>query len=47
MEDICTFVSHSKADSVHAPGPERCETMRKYYRQLGGKLTPISGFFRW
>jgi hypothetical protein len=47
MDDICTFISHMKGDSVHPPGPERCETMRKYYRQLGGKLTPISGFFRW
>jgi hypothetical protein len=46
MEDICTFVSHIKGDSVHAPGPDRCETMRSYYRQLVGTDT-YSGFFRW
>jgi hypothetical protein len=34
MEDICTFISQLKGDAVHPPGPERCETMRKYYRQL-------------
>jgi hypothetical protein len=34
MEDICTFISTLKGDSVHPPGPERCETMRKYYREL-------------
>jgi hypothetical protein len=46
VEDICTFVSHMKGDSVHAPGPERCETMRRNYRQLGGTDT-FFGFFRW
>jgi hypothetical protein len=34
MEDICTFISTLKGDAVHPPGPERCETMRKYYREL-------------
>jgi hypothetical protein len=34
LEDICTFISQLKGDSVHPPGPQRCETMRKYYRQL-------------
>ena len=34
MEDICTFISQLKGDAVHPPGPERCETMRNYYRQL-------------
>jgi hypothetical protein len=34
IEDICTFISQLKGDAVHPPGPERCETMRKYYRQL-------------
>ena len=34
MEDICTFISQLKGDAVHPPGPQRCETMRKYYRQL-------------
>lgn len=34
MEDICIFISKLKGDSVHPPGPQRCETMRKYYRQL-------------
>ncbi len=34
MEDICVFISQLKGDSVHPPGPQRCETMRKYYRQL-------------
>jgi hypothetical protein len=37
MEDICTFISQLKGDSVHPPGPERCETMRKYYQQLVGR----------
>jgi hypothetical protein len=36
MEDICTFISQLKGDAVHPPGPQRCETMRKYYRQLVG-----------
>jgi hypothetical protein len=34
IEDICTFISQLKGDAVHPPGPERCETMRKYYREL-------------
>jgi hypothetical protein len=34
MEDICTFISTLKGDSVHPPGPQRCETMRRYYREL-------------
>jgi hypothetical protein len=34
MEDICTFISTLKGDSVHPPGPQRCDTMRKYYREL-------------
>jgi len=34
MEDICIFISKLKGDSVHPPGPQRCETMRKSYRQL-------------
>ncbi|HEV7462733.1 MAG TPA: hypothetical protein VGN85_02335 [Methyloceanibacter sp.] len=34
MEDICTFISTLKGDAVHPPGPERCETMRKHYREL-------------
>jgi hypothetical protein len=34
MEDICVFISQLKGDSVHPPGPTRCEAMRKYYRQL-------------
>jgi len=46
MEDICTFVSRIKGDSVHPPGPERCETMRRYYQQLGGTGT-FFGLFRW
>ena len=36
LEDICVFISQLKGDSVHPPGPQRCETMRKYYRQLLG-----------
>jgi hypothetical protein len=48
MEDICTFVSNIKGDSVHPPGPERCETMRKYYRQLvGTRRSDTYEFFRW
>ena len=41
MEDICTFISQLKGDAVHPPGPQRCETMRKYYRELvdGGRPT--------
>jgi hypothetical protein len=34
MEDICAFISTLKGDSVHPPGTERCETMRKYYNKL-------------
>ncbi|MBM3543668.1 MAG: hypothetical protein FJX44_04050 [Alphaproteobacteria bacterium] len=34
MEDICVFISKLKGDSVHPPGPKRCETMRKYYQKL-------------
>jgi len=34
MEDICTFISKLKGDAVHPPGPQRCETMRKYYQEL-------------
>ena len=34
MEEICVFISQLKGDSVHAPGPKRCDIMRKYYRQL-------------
>ena len=34
MEEICTFISKLKGDSVHPPGPKRCDTMRAYYREL-------------
>jgi hypothetical protein len=34
LQDICTFISTVKGDSVHPPGPERCETMRKHYARL-------------
>jgi hypothetical protein len=34
MDDICTFISQLKGDGVHPPGPQRCETMRKYYHEL-------------
>lgn len=34
VEDICIFISQLKGDAVHPPGPQRCETMRKYYREL-------------
>jgi len=34
VEDICIFISQLKGDSVHPPGPQRCETMRKYYGEL-------------
>ena len=34
LEDICTFISQLKGDSVHPPGTKRCETMRRYYREL-------------
>jgi hypothetical protein len=36
MEDICAFISQLKGDAVHPPGPQRCETMRKYYQELLG-----------
>jgi hypothetical protein len=36
MEDICVFISQLKGDSVHPPGPKRCEVMREYYRKLSG-----------
>jgi hypothetical protein len=36
LEDICTFISQLKGDAVHPPGPQRCEAMRKYYRQMVG-----------
>ncbi len=39
MEDICTFISQLKGDAVHPPGPQRCETMRKYYRELLGSAS--------
>jgi hypothetical protein len=39
MEDICAFISQLKGDAVHPPGPQRCETMRKYYRELVGAST--------
>jgi hypothetical protein len=34
MEEICAFISTLKGDAVHPPGPQRCETMRNYYKQL-------------
>ena len=34
MEEICTFISRVKGDSVHPPGPARCKTMRKHYVRL-------------
>lgn len=34
LEEICIFISQLKGDAVHPPGPQRCETMRKYYRKL-------------
>ncbi len=43
MEDICTFISQLKGDSVHPPGPQRCETMRKYYQELIESRTQQAG----
>jgi hypothetical protein len=50
MADICTFISTVKGDSVHPPGPERCETMRRYYARLiesgtgqSARVSPRSG----
>ena len=34
MEDICAFISQLKGDSVHPPGPKRCDIMRKHYQTL-------------
>jgi hypothetical protein len=34
LEDICVFIAQLKGDAVHPPGPQRCETMRSYYRKL-------------
>ena len=34
MEDICAFISQLKGDSVHPPGPKRCDIMRKHYQAL-------------
>jgi hypothetical protein len=34
MEDICTFISQLKGDSVHPPGRKRCDVMRRHYRGL-------------
>jgi hypothetical protein len=34
MEDICAFISQLKGDSVHPPGPKRCDIMRKRYQVL-------------
>lgn len=31
LEDVCTFISPAKSDSMHFSGPERCEAMRKCY----------------
>jgi hypothetical protein len=36
LEDICVFISQLKGDAVHPPGPQRCEAMRKYYREMVG-----------
>lgn len=36
VEDICAFISQLKGDAVHPPGPQRCETMRKYYQEMLG-----------
>jgi len=45
MEEICVFISQLKGDAVHPPGPQRCQTMRNYYRQLigGGTQQASSG----
>jgi hypothetical protein len=42
MEDICAFISKLKGDAVHPPGPQRCEAMRRYYRELIEGGTPQS-----
>ncbi|MHA1517858.1 MAG: hypothetical protein ACTSYK_04560 [Alphaproteobacteria bacterium] len=34
LEEICIFISKLKGDAVHPPGPQRCKTMRGYYRRL-------------
>jgi hypothetical protein len=34
LEDICAFISQLKGDSVHPPGPTRCQLMRNRYREL-------------
>ena len=37
MEDICAFISQLKGDSVHPPGPKRCDIMRKHYQARSRK----------
>lgn len=38
MDNICKFISQLKGDSVHPPGPKRCELMRQCYAEaLGSK----------
>lgn len=33
LEDICTFISPSKGDSMHFSGSHRCESMRKCFTE--------------
>jgi hypothetical protein len=43
MEQICAFISQLKGDSVHPPGPKRCELMRQCYaKALQKKAQPVA-----
>jgi hypothetical protein len=37
LEQVCAFISTLKGDSVHPPGPRRCDHMRQCYAKYGGR----------
>lgn len=39
LDQVCTFISGLKADSVHAAGPDRCEKMRACYKDAAPRAS--------
>jgi len=40
LDQVCEFISASRADAMHLGGPLRCTLMRQCYMRTGGKPRP-------
>ena len=40
LEEVCRFISPARGDLMHLSGSNRCESMRRCYKEKEGPLTP-------